>query len=330
MVKKTFGLLLAITILACAVLLTGCVSQDCQTEGEQTINPTIKPEGTPDATEEQTQTVARSPVNDIYETLKEVDDYSDWYIIQRKPNIQDDMEVHFINIGESIDAGGYKYKLWATQARDGLYQLMLSQDGYNYEIGSPKKFEGAYAAILDLNGDGKLDDVIIAAQYTDFDAPSTCDTYVWDGRFCFVRSCIDKYPVDVEEGYITLKMLFDNIIGAKHVTMKYAYSNEMLVQSSLFFNIVVEEGCEPKYHTIIKDFEAFMLKDADTGLYSPITLKAGTKLQIISTNLIDRINFKTDGGLEGYFNYSFFTWDRLINGVVQEEIFDPDEFFWPE
>jgi|GEM_PF-2286879 hypothetical protein len=329
MSKKTLGLLLAISILACAVLFISCIPEDSEAIGGQTMNSTFSPGATMNATEGQTRTAAQSPLNDIDEPLKEVDDYSDWNIIQKRPNIQDDMEVHFINIGESVDVGGYKYKLWATQVRDGLYQLMLSQDGYDHEIGSPRMFEGAYAAIVDLNGDGKLDDVIIEAQHMDIDAPLTSDTYVWDGTFGFVRSCLEKYPVDIEEGYITLKMFFDNIISAKCVTMRYAYSNEMMVQSSMFFDIVVEDGCAPKYHTVIKDFEAFMLKDAGTGSYSPITLKAGTKLQVISTNLIDRINFKTEGGLEGYFNYSFFTWDRLINGVPQEEIFDSYELSWP-
>lgn len=246
--------------------------------------------------------------------------YNNWQLIYKTEDIKDDIDIVYINLDETIKLGEVRYTLKAERAEAPLtgYQLLLIHDGPHADeikIGEPMSYVGAYAAITDINGDGK-NEAIIHCNLTESGQSYTYFSNIDD--FCIMMI---GYPVSVEKGYVTMEFLYE-IAGTKCCRMKYAFTSDTLVQTSLYYDII-EYNKDYKYHLIKKDFGAYELIDSDgDDEYRPITIKAGSMIQLTSTNMNDKINFITDNGIRGYFNCSFSTDEMLIDGIPQYDILE--------
>ena len=150
---------------------------------------------------------------------------------------------------------------------------------------------GAYAAITDLNGDGK-NEAVIHCWLAELE--ESCTYFSNINNFCIMMR---GYPVSVERGFVTMESLYE-VAGTKCCRMKYAFTSDTLVQTNHYYNIM-EYNKGYKYHLIKKDFGAYELIGSDDDEYRPIELKEGLMIQLTSTNMTDRINFITDRGDKG-------------------------------
>ncbi len=123
---------------------------------------------------------------------------------------------------------------------------------------------------------------------------------------------MEDYPVSVNKGYVRMEFLY-RIIGTKCRKMRYAFTSDTLVQTNLYYDIM-EYNKNYKYHLINKNFGAYKLIDSDEE-YRQITIKAGSMIQITSTNMTGKINLITDNGIKGFFNCSFSKDQMLIDGI---------------